>query len=357
MENNQTNANNNRHNQQSTRQWAQVNNYDSELLFDKLFKTDIEYLLRMDKLWESRRKPTPIIYDDVQSNHYLNGCESSSAVKTNSSNASLKDQRLWSLKECLEYFNQSIKELRKRLETEEYLVWDKDDEVALNFVTSVSNLRSYCFGIERKSKFDVKSMAGNIIPAISSTNSIVGGLITLQAISLLRNLSEDQMSQEELIKTHKDSCKHIFLRKVGLNCKNLITGYDLDEPNPNCLVCCSGKQIPEIEIICLLEEITMNEFVEQILFAQLHFVCPDISLDGQPTVLWSKDDVDEMTDEEKEVMQKKVLGAFPGVKDRTRLKVFDLIQSYTIIITLKNIKVDKNDNDGLFYKMIRKETQ
>ena len=228
MENNEANANNNRHNQQSTRQWAQVNNYDSKLLFDKLFKTDIEYLLRMDKLWESRRKPTPISYDDVQTNPYLNGRESSSTVKANSANASLKDQRLWSLKECLEYFNQSIKELRKRLETEEYLVWDKDDEIALNFVTSVSNLRSHCFGIERKSKFDVKSMAGNIIPAISSTNSIVGGLITLQAISLLRNLPENQISQEELVKTYKDSCKHIFLRKVGLNCKNLITGYDLE---------------------------------------------------------------------------------------------------------------------------------
>ena len=101
----------------------------------------------------------------------------------------------------------------------------------------------------------------------------------------------------------------------------------------------------------------MNEFVEQILFAQLHFVCPDISLDGQPTVLWSKDDVDEMTDEEKEEMQKKVLAAFPGVKDKTRLKVFDLIQNYTIVITLKNIRVDKNDNDGLFYKITRKETQ
>lgn len=44
------------------------------------------------------------------------------------------------------------------------LEWDKDDEEALNFVTAASNIRAHIFGIDMKSRFDVKSMAGNIIP-------------------------------------------------------------------------------------------------------------------------------------------------------------------------------------------------
>lgn len=36
------------------------------------------------------------------------------------------------------------------------LVFDKDDDDAMDFVTSASNLRSTIFKIERKSRFDVK---------------------------------------------------------------------------------------------------------------------------------------------------------------------------------------------------------
>jgi len=40
----------------------------------------------------------------------------------------------------------------------------------LNFVTTTTNLRAHIFGIEKQTRFKVKEMAGNIIPAISTTN-------------------------------------------------------------------------------------------------------------------------------------------------------------------------------------------
>jgi hypothetical protein len=73
-------------------------------------------------------------------------------------------------------------------------------------------------------------------------------------------------------------------------------------------------------------------------------------LDGQSTILWSKDDADEESEEEKAISRKRKLSEFPSVKDKTRLKVYDLLQNQTIIITLKQEKVDKNTNEGLFYK-------
>ena len=66
------------------------------------------------------------------------------------------------------------------------ITFDKDDEDTLDFVTAGANLRSIVFGIETKSRFDIKQMAGNIIPAIATTNAIVAGLCVLQAYKVLR---------------------------------------------------------------------------------------------------------------------------------------------------------------------------
>lgn len=68
------------------------------------------------------------------------------------------------------------------------LQFDKDDRFALDFVTAATNLRGHVFSIAPQSKFDVKSIAGNIIPAIAATNAIVAGLQVLDAIKVLRGL-------------------------------------------------------------------------------------------------------------------------------------------------------------------------
>jgi ubiquitin-like 1-activating enzyme E1 B len=69
---------------------------------------------------------------------------------------------------------------------EPIITFDKDDEDTLDFVTASANLRSIVFGIETKSRFDIKQMAGNIIPAIATTNAIVAGLCVLEAYKVLR---------------------------------------------------------------------------------------------------------------------------------------------------------------------------
>lgn len=53
--------------------------------------------------------------------------------------------------------------------------FDKDDNHALSFVAASANLRAAIFGIPMQSKFEIKSIAGNIIPAIATTNAIVAG--------------------------------------------------------------------------------------------------------------------------------------------------------------------------------------
>lgn len=83
---------------------------------------------------------------------------------------------------------------------EPIITFDKDDEDTLDFVTASANLRSIVFGIESKSRFDIKQMAGNIIPAIATTNAIVAGLCVLQSFKVLRGdfLSTKEVSHEQL---------------------------------------------------------------------------------------------------------------------------------------------------------------
>lgn len=61
----------------------------------------------------------------------------------------------------------------------------KDDDLAVALVASAANLRSLAYGIPPQSEFAAKGMAGGIIHAIATTNAIVAGLITAEALKLL----------------------------------------------------------------------------------------------------------------------------------------------------------------------------
>jgi len=77
-----------------------------------------------------------------------------------------QDQRVWSLAENFAVFVSSLKRLSDRLEelkanvdignAPPVLTFDKDDVDTLDFVAASANLRSLVFGIELRSRFDIK---------------------------------------------------------------------------------------------------------------------------------------------------------------------------------------------------------
>lgn len=330
----------------STRDWADQNNYDPILLFEKLYNHDINYLLSMDNLWKERAKPMPLDYVSlVQEN-------ASTSSEFGENGFKLGQQRLWTLKECVEVFSDTINKSHKKMQECGYQHWDKDDEVALNFVVAASNLRSRCFGIERKSPFDVKSLAGNIVPAISSTNSIIGGLLVLQAIRLLKSIpigdeyrKMDDSARNELL---KNTGRATYLNYTSR--KDLISSYECAPPVASCLGCSRGN-VPEVEIHLSMKETTLSDLVDKIIMSSFHFVCPDLSLnDDSGIIIWSKDeDEEEDTVPDNGSKQRKLID-LPHIKSpKTRLLVSDLLQDKQIIMVLIDEQIDEEKHNSFFY--------
>lgn len=331
----------------STREWATQYNYDPLLLFEKLYNFDIKYLLSMDNLWKERAKPSQLDYTRLVQDQ-----ASTSASESNNGYA-LGNQRLWTLKECVEVFCDSVKKLHDRMKSSGYQHWDKDDEIGLNFVVAASNLRSQCFNIERKSPFDVKSLAGNIVPAISSTNSIVGGLLVLQALRLLKSMpigdeyqKMNDAARNELI---KNAGRMTFVNFTSLTRKDLISSYACAPPVPTCLGCSRGN-VPEVEVHLSMTKTTFSDLIDKIIMGTLAFVCPDISLnDDSGTILWSKDEDTEDPAASNETRMKSLAEISHIKPPKTRLLVTDLIQDKQIVIVLIDELVDEEKYNNFFY--------
>ena len=133
------------------------------------------------------------------------------------------DKVVWSIDWYAQLFFSSIKKIfdyhRDRFGKIEF---DKDDEVLLDFVIAASNLRAHNYHINLESGFKIKEIAGNIIPAVSSTNGLVAGLEVIEGLKVLSGKIED-------------------LRAVtysSTTVKRLITGTNITEDiNPKWIVC------------------------------------------------------------------------------------------------------------------------
>ncbi|XP_031558479.1 SUMO-activating enzyme subunit 2-like [Actinia tenebrosa] len=296
---------------QSTRSWAEQTGYNVVRLFNKFFCEDIKYLLSMDKLWKKRTPPNPLNWDTVfqENNEAENGNEDSE----------LQDQRIWSIQECSRILGKSIEVLKTNLENkEEELVWDKDDSPSMDFVTCAANIRAHIFGIPMKSRFDVKAMAGNIIPAIATTNAIIAAIIVMQGLNILND--------------RIDRCKTIYLNRQPNQRKKLLVPCALEKPNPKCYVCAVK---PEVTVLVNTETLTLKNLEEKILKERFGMVAPDVEVDdGKGTILVSSEEGE--TDE----ISSKVLSDF-HVTSGTRLKADDFLQNYELVINI----IHKTDLD------------
>ena len=219
-------------------------------VFEKVFKEDINRLRSMDDMWKTRKRPSILDFDALS--------QSSSGI---SLSVASQDQRIWTESENFAVFCDSLRRLSIRLQQTQasaakanavscVLSFDKDDKDVLDFVASSANLRSAIFSIEPKSKFDIKQIAGNIIPAVATTNAMTAGLCVLQAFKVIR---------EDLSKA-----KMVFLER---SVARVINSDTLKPPNPNCTVC----GVMQSSLLMDPERGTLKDLVDNVLKTQLGY--------------------------------------------------------------------------------------
>ncbi|CAO0799477.1 unnamed protein product [Mucor circinelloides] len=207
-------------------------------VFDKVYNTDINRLLSMESMWAKRAKPTPLDYDTLE--------RESAAAET--STVGLADQKVWTLKENFEMFKDSVVRLAARYlkeretQSDAILSFDKDDDDAMDFVTAASNLRAHVFNIPSKSLFDVKSMAGNIIPAIATTNAVIAGFVIMKAYGILRGDFKNNP-------------------RTYLTTGSRLVQEANAEPNPNCGVCRSRSATVKVNF----DKTTLNDIIQKVI--------------------------------------------------------------------------------------------
>ena len=170
-------------------------------------------------------------------NHMQSLAAASSCSWSSDRDAGGWSQRVWSLEQAIAEVTCCIRDALQRHETGgiqlgEY-VFDKDDSFAMCFVTAAALLRSHVFHIEQKSLHDTKGIAGNIIPAIASTNAIIAGLQTLEAIKIL------QQGQQY-------APKMCFCTRYPNRLGSYLQPMRADEPNKQCYVCSSSQIVLQV---------------------------------------------------------------------------------------------------------------
>lgn len=193
------------------------NEDEIKLILEKLFIKDIEKLLKIDNLWKTREKPTPL---------------TSELINNYDTNVNEEDtNKIWEISTVIEQFHLATKKLINRLANEGTIEFDKDDADTLLFVATAANIRSFIFHIPLKSVFDIKQIAGNIIPAIASTNAIIAGLSSLVSLRVLRLI--ESVKNEDLLDINM-----AFTSKASNMSQNrYLSNPTLAKPNCKCAVC------------------------------------------------------------------------------------------------------------------------
>jgi ubiquitin-like 1-activating enzyme E1 B len=152
-------------------------------------------------------------------------------------------------------------------------------------------------------------MAGNIIPAIATTNAMTAGLCVLQAFKVMRG--------------QLDKAKYSFLTR---STERVISSESLQKPNPNCATC----GVAYATLVVDTKRAKLSDLVEDVLKGQLGYG-EDFSV---------KHDADLLYDVDEDVHLEKTFGEL-NLKADTFITVFD--------------EADKDAKVDVIFSVIEKE--
>lgn len=93
----------------------------------------------------------------------------------------------------------------------EHFEKDDDQNHHINFISSAANLRAVMYGIETVDRLQVKRIAGQIIPAISTTTAAIAGFASLQFLQLGLQLQKKRAGRVEKSPESTSKYRNCFL--------------------------------------------------------------------------------------------------------------------------------------------------
>ena len=290
---------------------------DAAALVRKLFVDEINKLRGMEDLWKARKPPTPLDID---------GKLKGAIVEEAPARSSLDDRTVWDVQLQVQVFMSRYRELAGRAAKDGVLSWDKDDDAAMDFVLCASNLRSIVFAIEMQTSFKCKQMAGNIIPAIATTNAIISGYMVLEAFKVIDQRLADCRA---IYKTKSEPC--------GKKVKKMLVPGMLEDPNPKCPVCSGGSTT---YLTVNTNKTSLDLLLRRVLKQELGLNEPILDT-GENTIECMRFDDPTEQREFEERLKQKLSHPSVGLVDGTIVTVEDESQE------LKNMKIHITHNDEM----------
>ena len=238
-----------------------------------LYATEITKQIDMGRYKTAAKVPAPLTPDDLTPD---------ADQPTHRDGYDATD--IWSKKDCTTELIGCIVEAFKTYQSIQGAsgvapAFDKDDDMAMRFVTAAANLRQYVFKIDPiQSLYSAKGIAGNIIPAIATTNAIVAGLQILQAFHILRVQLEakEKGAKEAEEGRYKSCCRTQYCLRNPTRKGYLLQPSTLADPNPKCFVCRSAT----VDLTLDTKSWTMEQLLRIVVKGQLGFAEPTILING-----------------------------------------------------------------------------
>lgn len=250
-------------------------------VFRGLFDLEIKKRLEMKTYKTAAERPRPLVLDEILGPNIMQAINvNDAAVKKHAQDEKAwSDRDVWTVYECVTRFVSCItrilgsEQARANLGSYEF---DKDDVTAMEFVTAAANLRASVFSIAMESLYSCKGIAGNIIPAIATTNAIVAGFQVLAAYSIL-----------QAAKPVGEACRYTHCNRSWNNSGVLLQPSALEKPNPQCYVCSKRT----VELAVDTNRMLLRDLVNHVLKKKLGMNEPTISI-GASTIYEEGEDAE-----------------------------------------------------------------
>eukprot|EP00871_Galdieria_phlegrea_P005560 jgi/Galph1/6004/GphlegSOOS_G4655.1 len=201
--------------------------YICRRILNRFFVEDIEYVRTLRESSVLQSSITALNLNDIKQSF-------ESAKKNYSINVLEKEaepgRASWDISKACEVFIFCTEQLLdKWIESKSVFNFDESETVSMAFITATATLRAKCFGIEAKNCFEVKGIAARIVPALATTNAVIGGIVVFQLLRYMSGVEMNHLNNVRLSQVTRPRPRH--------QDEVLITSEVIREPSPSCMIC------------------------------------------------------------------------------------------------------------------------